>query len=164
MSHLDRFSWVVEKQGRVKNKGIKSFHIWYLWVSTKFSAESKRNLWFGKFSNLKLNTRLPRKRIWKLQQTLILLLRREKDLSSKFTLLSIAETSLDRSVAMWHMCTYWNKQNVSSKIWLCIQRLPDTPSLSPHICQSMRYFFYYFIFKFISNFQFMCRAKFSAFG
>ena len=33
---------------------------------TGFSAESEKNLWLGNFLNLKLNTRLPRKKIQKL--------------------------------------------------------------------------------------------------
>ena len=32
----------------------------------RFSTESEKNLRLGNFSNLKLNTRLPTKKIWKL--------------------------------------------------------------------------------------------------
>ena len=47
-------------------KDIRSFHIWYLWVVTRFSAKSFKNLWLGNLSNVKLNTWLPRKKTWKL--------------------------------------------------------------------------------------------------
>ena len=47
-------------------KGIKLFHIWYPWVMTGFSVESLKNLWSGNFSNLKLNTKLQRKKTWNL--------------------------------------------------------------------------------------------------
>ena len=47
-------------------KCIKSIHICHLWVLTGFSAESEKNLWLGKFLNLKFNTRLPSKKIRKL--------------------------------------------------------------------------------------------------
>ena len=37
-----------------------------MWVLTGFSAESEKNMWLGNFLNLKLNTRLPTKKIRKL--------------------------------------------------------------------------------------------------
>ena len=45
-------------------KCIKSIHICHLWVLTRFSAESEKNLW--ELLNLKLNTRLPTKKMRKL--------------------------------------------------------------------------------------------------
>ena len=47
-------------------KCIKSIHICHLWVLTGFYAETEKNLWLGNFLNLKLNTRLPTKKIRKL--------------------------------------------------------------------------------------------------
>ena len=44
------------------------------------------------------------------------------------------------------------------------QKLPDTLPLSPRICQCMRQLFVKKTEVFSSNFQFTCRAKFSAFG
>ena len=63
-----------------------------------FSVESFKNLWLGSFLNPKLNTRLPRKKIWKLDVNA--LVRKENDFSLKFTLLSLAETPVDQ----YHMC------------------------------------------------------------
>ena len=45
---------------------IKSIHICHLWVLKGFSAESGKDLWLGNSLNLKLNTRLPTKKIRKL--------------------------------------------------------------------------------------------------
>ena len=45
---------------------IKSIYICHLWVLTGSSSESEKNLWLGNLSNLKLNTRLPTKKIPKL--------------------------------------------------------------------------------------------------
>ena len=42
--------------------------------------------------------------------------RKEKDLSPKFTQLSLAEIVEDRLAAIQHVCTYCQKQNLSSKI------------------------------------------------
>ena len=55
--------------GLLKNKVgkcIKSIHICHLWVLMEFCAESEKNLCLGNFLNLKLNTRLPTKKIRKL--------------------------------------------------------------------------------------------------
>ena len=48
------------------SKCIKSIHICHLWVLTGFSDESEKHLWLGNFLNLKLNTRLPTKKVRKL--------------------------------------------------------------------------------------------------
>ena len=64
-------------------KCIKSIHICHPWVLMGFSAESEENLLLGNFLNLKLNTRLPTKKIRKLDVDAF---REErKDLSLKFT-------------------------------------------------------------------------------
>ena len=42
--------------------------------------------------------------------------RQGKDLSPKFTKLSLAEIVEDQLVTIWHVCTYCHKQNLSSKI------------------------------------------------
>ena len=47
-------------------KCIKSIHIYHLWVLKEFFAESEKNLLLGDFLNLKLNTKLPTKKILKL--------------------------------------------------------------------------------------------------
>ena len=47
-------------------KCIKSIRICHLWVLTGFSAELEKNLLLGILLNLKLNTRLPTKKIRKL--------------------------------------------------------------------------------------------------
>ena len=79
--------------------------------------------------------------------------RKEKDLSPKFTLLSLAEIVEDQLVAIRPVCTCCHKQNLSSKIQaftkqklpdmlpLTTQKLPDMLPLSSRICQRMRQFF-----------------------
>ena len=68
----------------------------------RFSAESGKKSVVGNFSNLdlKLNTTtsLSRKEIWKLDVNG--LVRKNKYLSPKLTLLSSAETSVDQTVAI----------------------------------------------------------------
>ena len=64
----------------------------------EFSVTPEKNLWLENFLNLKLNTRLPTKRYenW----TLMLSERKEKDLSLKFTQLSLAEIVEDQLAAI----------------------------------------------------------------
>ena len=65
----------------------------------------------------------------------MLFVRKENDFSPKFTLLSLAETPVDQLVAISHVCTYWHKQNVSSKIrvynqntvWYAVFKPPYLP-------------------------------------
>ena len=78
-------------------------------------SELEKNLWLGKFLNLKLNTRLITKKIRKLDVDAF---REEgkKNLSPKFTWLSFAEIVEDQLVAILHVCTYCHKQNLRSKI------------------------------------------------
>ena len=50
---------------------------------------------------------------------------KEKDLTSKFTQLSSVEISEDQQVEIWHVCTYWLKQNLS----------PNIPESNPKIAR-----------------------------
>ena len=61
-----------------------------------FSTESEKNLSLGNFSNLKLNTRLPTKKIWKLGVDAF----SEEGISPKFTQLLLAEIVVDQQVAI----------------------------------------------------------------
>ena len=54
-----------------------------MWVLTGFSDESGKNLWFRNFSDFKLDTRLPTKKIRKLEVDAFS--EEGKDLSPKFT-------------------------------------------------------------------------------
>ena len=78
---------------------------------TGFSAESRKNLWFGNFSNLNLDKRLPTKNT-KLDVDAF----SEEGKRFKSQIQSLAEIVEDQPVAIWHVCTYSHKQNLSSKI------------------------------------------------
>ena len=64
-----------------------------------FSTESGKHLWFGNFSNLKLDTRLPTQKIQKLDVDAFS--EEGKNLSSKFTFkFSLAEIVEDQPLAI----------------------------------------------------------------
>ena len=90
--------------------------------------------------------------------------RKEKDFSPKFTLLSLAEIPVDQLVAISHLCTYWLKQNVSSKIPSHKQNIAWYAVFKPPYLPVHEIIFCYNTEAFTGNFQFMCGAKFSAFG
>ena len=126
-----------------------------------FSAKSGKNLWLGNFSNLELNTRLPRKKARKLD--VIAFCEKIKRFNFQIHLI-IIRRDLRRPTSTNMKCVrLLTQQDFGSKIpiynpniaWYVVFKPPYLPTHEINFCKKTKVF--------ISNFHFISRAEFIAF-
>ena len=122
----------------------------------------RKNLWLGNFLNLELNTRLPASKIRKLDVDAFRL--EAKRFKSQIHLIIISRDCGGPTGSNLTGVLLLPQAKFEFKDSSIQQILPDMLPLSTLICQCMRQFFVKRLKFFISNFQFTCGAKFSAFG